>query len=48
MYHDVQVRVIIEHTYNDSTGVLVPMLVLLVAVVALKSTMFRLKDIYIT
>lgn len=48
MYHDEQVWVIIEDTHNGSTGVLVPVLVLLVAVVALKSTMFRLKDIYIT
>lgn len=48
MYHNKQVWVILEDTYNGSTGVLVPVLVLLVAVVALKSTMFHLKDLYIT
>lgn len=46
MHHDQQVWVIIEDAHNGSTGVLVPVLVRLVAVVALKSTM--LKDIYIT
>lgn len=48
MYHDKQVWVIIEDTHDGNTGVLVPVLILLVAVVALKSTMFHLKDIYIT
>lgn len=48
MCHDKQVGVVIEDTQNVSTGVQVPVLVLLVAVVALRSTMFHLKDLYIT
>lgn len=46
MCHDKQIWVVIEDTYNASTGVLVPVLVRLVAVVVLKSTM--LKDLYIS
>lgn len=48
MYHDRQVWVLIEDTHSDSTGALVPLLVLLVAVEALRSTMLHLKDFYIT
>lgn len=48
MYHDKQVWGRIEDTHHGSTGVQVPVLVLLVSVVALRSTMFHLKDLYIT
>lgn len=47
-HHDKQVRVIIEDKHIDNTGVQMPVLVLLVSVLALRSTMFHLKVLHIT
>lgn len=46
--HNKQVWAIIEVVLNGSTAVQMHVLVLLVSVVALRSTMFHLKDLYMT